>query len=97
MFTWDNKAKHFCYQSLFTTPSNVLPLHLKQTFPPIIWIFTEDEGDGIDSRLPFKIFSTLILMYLPQELLKTYLRIQAERKEKNRGQSKGSLNYSKTG
>ena len=25
-------------------PSNVLPLHLKQTFPPIIWIFTEGEG-----------------------------------------------------
>ena len=24
-----------------------------------IWIFTEDEGDGIKSRLPFKIFSTL--------------------------------------
>ena len=39
-------------------PSNVLPLHLKQTFPPIIWIFTEGEGDGIESRLPFKIFST---------------------------------------
>ena len=30
-----------------------------QTFPPIIWIFTEGEGDGIESRLPFKIFSTL--------------------------------------
>ena len=40
-------------------PSNVLPLHLKQTFPPIIWIFTEVEGDGIESKLPFKIFSTL--------------------------------------
>ena len=41
-------------------PSNVLPLHLKQTFPPIIWIFTEGEGDeGIKSRLPSKIFSTL--------------------------------------
>ena len=38
-------------------PSNVLPLHLKQTFPPIIWFFTE--GDGIESRLPFEIFSTL--------------------------------------
>ena len=34
-------------------------LHLKQTFPPIIWIFTEGEGDGIKSRLHFKIFSTL--------------------------------------
>ena len=39
--------------------SNVLPLHLKQTFPPIIWIFTEGEGDEIKSRLPFKIFFTL--------------------------------------
>ena len=38
--------------------SNVLPLHLKQTFLPIIWIFTEGEGDGIKSRLLFKIFST---------------------------------------
>ena len=24
-------------------PINILPLHLKQTFPPIIWILTEDE------------------------------------------------------
>ena len=34
-------------------PSNVLHLHLKQTFPPIIWIFTGGEGDGIKFRLPF--------------------------------------------
>jgi hypothetical protein len=40
-------------------PSNVLPLRLKQTFLPIIQIFTEGEGDGIEFRLPFKIFSTL--------------------------------------
>ena len=40
-------------------PSNALPLHLKQTFLPIIWIFTE--GDGIKSRLPFKKFSTLMV------------------------------------
>ena len=40
-------------------PSNVLPLHLMQTFPPIIWTFTEGEGDEIESRLPFKIFTTL--------------------------------------
>ena len=40
-------------------PSNVLPLHLKQTVPPIIWIFTEGESDRIESRLPFKIISTL--------------------------------------
>ena len=42
-------------------PRNVLPLHLKQTFPPIIGIFTKGEGDGIESRLPFKIFSTLAI------------------------------------
>ena len=43
------------------TPSNVLPLHLEQTFPPmaIIWIFNEGEGDEIEFRLAFKIFSTL--------------------------------------
>ena len=35
----------------------ILPLHHKQTFPPMIWIFTE--CDGIKSRLPFKYFSTL--------------------------------------
>ena len=40
-------------------PSNVLPLRLKQTFLPMIWIFPEGEGDEIESRLPFKIFSTL--------------------------------------
>ena len=44
---------------MLTMPRNVLPLHLKQTFPPIIWIFIKGEGDGIESRLPFKIFSTL--------------------------------------
>ena len=48
-------------KSLLTTPSNALPLHLKQTVPPIIWIFNESEGDGIESRLPFKIFSTLLV------------------------------------
>ena len=31
-----------------------------KTFPAIIWIFAEGEGDGIESRLPFKIFSTLL-------------------------------------
>ena len=41
-------------------PSNVLPLHLKQIFLPIIWILIEGEGDGIESNLPFKIFSTLL-------------------------------------
>ena len=40
-------------------PSNVLPLRLKQTFLLMIWIFTESEVDGIETRLLFKIFSTL--------------------------------------
>ena len=48
-------------KSLLTTPSNVLPLHLKWTFPPIISIFTE--GDGIKSRLSSSIFSTLFMKY----------------------------------
>ena len=43
-----------------STTSYVLTLHLKQAFPPIIRIFTEGEGDGIDSRQPFKIFATLL-------------------------------------
>ena len=36
---------------------NVLPWRLKQTLPPIIWIFTED--DEMESSLPFKICSSL--------------------------------------
>ena len=51
--------KLFVFKKLLTTPNNVLPLHFKQTFPPINWINTEGEGDGLQSRLPFKIFSTL--------------------------------------
>ena len=50
--------KLFVFKSLLTMTSKVLPLLLKRTFPPIIWIFTEGEGDGIESRLPFEIFST---------------------------------------
>ena len=58
-----------CWQHL---NSNVLPLHLKQTFPQIIWIFTE--GDGIESSLPFKIFSTLILI-VRQPRAKTTIKL----------------------
>ena len=50
----------FAFESLLTMPSNFLPLHLKHTFSSIIWIFTEGKGDGKKSRLPLKIFSTLI-------------------------------------
>ena len=52
-------STNFLFSSLMTMHSNVLPIHLKQTFPPIFWISTEGEGDGIKFRLPFKIFSTL--------------------------------------
>ena len=54
----------FNTKNLLTSPINVLPLHLKQSFPLMIWIFTEGEGDGIESRLAFKIFSTLWLYFL---------------------------------
>ena len=37
----------FCLQCLLTTPSNGLPLYLKQTFQPIFLIFNEGKGDGI--------------------------------------------------
>ena len=47
------------FKSLLTTPSNVLPYYLKQTFPPIIWIFTQGEEDEIESKLSSSIFSTL--------------------------------------
>ena len=58
-------------------PSNVLPLHLKQTFPSIIRIFTEGEGDGIESTLPFKIFSTLMsLLGTKVEMLRRQNRKQ---------------------
>ena len=49
------------FKILLTTSSNVLPLNLKQTFPPIMWIFNEGEGDGIESRLPFNMFITCVL------------------------------------
>ena len=55
--------KLFVFKSLLTTLSNVLPLHLKQTFWPITWIFIEGEGDGIKSRLLFKIFSTFFTIW----------------------------------
>ena len=53
-------------------PSNVLPLHLKLTFPPIIWIFTESEGDGIESRLPFEIISTLQIREFEHVIIEPY-------------------------
>ena len=55
--------KLFVFKGLSTMPSNILPLHLNEIFVTIIWIFTEAEGDGMESRLPFKIFS-ILLTYL---------------------------------
>ena len=52
------KAEHCWAFSTKFWKQNVLPYYLKETFPPIIWIFNEGEGDENESRLPFKIFST---------------------------------------
>ena len=60
-FTWGNKAKHCWKKSTnFWKQKFVDNANLKQTFMPIIWIFTEGEGDEIESRLSSKIFLTLI-------------------------------------
>ena len=45
---------------MLTSPCNVLPYYFRQTFRPMIWIFNEGEGDGIEPRLSSWIFSTLI-------------------------------------
>ena len=54
----DVKKIFFCFQKF------VDHAQLKPTFPPTIWIFTEDEGDEIKFRLPFNIFSTLQSQYI---------------------------------
>ena len=54
----DVKKFFFCFQKF------VDHAQLKPTFPPTIWIFTEDEGDEIKFRLPFNIFSTLQSQYI---------------------------------
>ena len=78
-FTWGNKKllgdvnKLFVFKSLLTMPINVLPLHLNQTFPPMIWIFTE--GDRIESRLPFKIFNSLYTNWHKMAIFKIKRRL----------------------
>ena len=73
-------------KSLWTSPSNVLPLHFKQTFLHIILIFTEGDSDGIESRLSFKIVSTLIkigvLTYLFSITLTFYAVCMSKASEK---------------
>jgi len=51
--------KIFVFKSLLTTSSNVLTLHLSRMW---FWIFTEHEGDGIESRLSSEIFLTLTVL-----------------------------------
>ena len=55
-FAWSINVKHcwdlsINFKSLLTRFSTILPLHPKQTFPPLIFIFIEGEGDEIESRL----------------------------------------------
>ena len=46
---------------LISSPSPSVKIQIMGGKVCIIWIFTEGEGDGIESRLHFKIFSTLRL------------------------------------
>ena len=50
----------FVFKSFLTSLCNVLPYFLRYSFLPIVWIFTESEGNRIKLRLPFKLFSTLL-------------------------------------
>ena len=70
-------------KSLLTTPSNVLPVHLKPTFLPIFWIFTE--SDGIKSKLPFKNF----LLY--------FVCCHKEQDNRNGNRNKQNENYMEYG
>ena len=55
-----------------------LPLHLKQTFLSKIWIFTEGEGHGIKTGLPWKSFRfssleiSLTIWLIIQDLLEDH-------------------------
>ena len=69
--------KLFVFKCLLTMPSNVLSLKLKLNFSSIIWIFTECEGDWIKSRLPFKIFSTLIV-YVIKNSFQSSIGLQSQ-------------------
>ena len=52
--------KKVCWQC----PAMFCLYTFKQSFPPMIWIFTEGEGDGVKSRLPSKKFSTQLIVCL---------------------------------
>ena len=62
-FTWGNKPKHvnnfFCFQKFADNAKQCFALTPQANFPNNNLNFTEGEGDGIKSRILFKIFSTL--------------------------------------
>ena len=65
-FTWGDKAKHclvmstdFLFLKVCWQRPSMFCLYKSSKLSLHIWIFTECEGDGIESRLPFNIFSTL--------------------------------------
>ena len=71
-FAWDIKAKH-CWVVLknillskvcWQHPAMLCLYTSNKFFPPIIWIFTEGEGNWNKSRLPFKISTTFLLPFL---------------------------------
>ena len=54
-------VKNFLFSKVFWQHPAMFYLHASSKISlPIIWIFTEGEGDGIESMLLFKIFSTLM-------------------------------------
>ena len=63
-------------------------LQLKQTFPPIIWIFIK--GDGFESRVPFKVFSTLLTKI---EMIRIANKIKKTSKIQNWGCKKGLTTF----
>ena len=48
-------STNFYFQTFVNNAQQYFAITPEASFP-IIWIFTEGEGDGIESRLPFKIF-----------------------------------------
>ena len=52
-------STNFFFQKFVDNAQQCFAFTPQTNFPTQIWIFTKGEGDGIESRLPFKIFSTL--------------------------------------
>jgi hypothetical protein len=66
-----HRQQFFCTKSLLTRPSNVWQKKIK--YSRLL------EGDGVDSKLPFKIFSTLkFFMYYSLFLLFTDQLLQQQ-------------------